>query len=308
MAPVIEDFDDVIVQSQGESEGSNPAAPVGTSSTYEVKMVISLPLSLEEFTTEKQADFKKSIAKAAQAATVDVSIDVIELANRRQSGSVRIETAINAADKTSANAIVSRLTVSNINDELAKSSLPPATLIQVPTVFERSRGHKQSKLSDGAIAGICVGAVSGVGLILAALYYASTKYTAVEKSNQGLPTPSNTLPPGTFDVVAMEYVRPPPDAQTVYANASPQGMQPTAQTLHTALPDHTRAAAGAASAHTHAGGASTPGSMVAPSLIIPPSNALPQGTFEVVGMRPEAPFLLTTAQHADAPAPMYGLA
>lgn len=227
---------DVIVQSQGESQGSNPAAPAGTSSTNEVKMVISLPLSLKEFTTEKQADFKKSIAKAAKAATVDVSIYVIELANRRQSGSVRIETAINAADKTSANAIASRLTVSNINDELAKSSLPPATLIQVPTVFERFRGYKQSKLSDGAIVGICVGAVSGVGLILAAIYaiyYVLTKYKVVEKSNQGLPTSSNTLPQGTFDLV-----------------------------------------------YTHAGCASAPGSKVAPSLITPPSNALPQGTLE----------------------------
>ena len=53
----------------------------------------------------------------------------------------------------------------------------------------------------------------------------------------------------------------PPEAQTVYAHASPQGMQPTGQTQHAGsapVPtDHT----GAAGAHMHPGDASAPGSM-----------------------------------------------
>ena len=53
----------------------------------------------------------------------------------------------------------------------------------------------------------------------------------------------------------------PPEAQTVYAHASPQGMQPTGQTQHAGsapVPtDHT----GAAGAHMHPGHASAPGSM-----------------------------------------------
>jgi hypothetical protein len=56
----------------------------------------------------------------------------------------------------------------------------------------------------------------------------------------------------------------PPEAQTVYAHASPQGMQPTGQTQHAGsapVPtDHT-GAAGAAGAHMHPGHASAPGSM-----------------------------------------------
>jgi butyrate kinase len=74
-----------------------------------VKLSLSLPFTKDEFTEDKQSQFRKSLAVAAGVKPADVKIDKIETivgrrgAGRRLlAGSIRVDTSIRAADNAQA--------------------------------------------------------------------------------------------------------------------------------------------------------------------------------------------------------------
>jgi len=102
-------------------------------------MTLSLPMSKADFTSDKQALFKKSIAAAAGAGVseADVTINKIEtipIGRRLLAESIRVGTTIKASNLAAAETIAQDLTADKLNAELSKNSLPRATVLEVPKV------------------------------------------------------------------------------------------------------------------------------------------------------------------------------
>jgi plastocyanin len=100
-----------------------------------VKLAVSLPLTADEFTAQRQTAFRESMAEAALVASTDVLIDSIEdIAARRRrllAGSIKVTSRV----KTSDVAVVSgSLTAERINTQLASKGLPAAEVIDTPKV------------------------------------------------------------------------------------------------------------------------------------------------------------------------------
>lgn len=94
----------------------------------------------------------QAIASAAGAAPADVSIDKIssiKTAGRRLLGeSIRVDTSIKVADKSTGEGMVAKLSQDSINRELAKINLPASTAMEKATVEEAV-----SKSSASSVAG-----------------------------------------------------------------------------------------------------------------------------------------------------------
>jgi len=131
-------------------------------STHEVRITLSLPMSLSVFTDDKQTVFKVSLAQAAGVSSETVVIHRIEsLSSRRHllADAIRIETGIMPTDEAAAEAIAGRLTADNINAELTKAGLPAATVIkaakpnlagQTPSTSEESLKSADTRNYHGA--------------------------------------------------------------------------------------------------------------------------------------------------------------
>jgi hypothetical protein len=89
-----------------------------------------------DFTSDKQALFKKSLAAAAGEGVfeADVTIDKIEPINggrRLLAESIRVGTTIKVSNLAAADTMNKALTQDKINAALSKSGLPAATLLEV---------------------------------------------------------------------------------------------------------------------------------------------------------------------------------
>jgi hypothetical protein len=109
---------------------------------------LSLPLTKDEFTEDKQRAFITSLAAAAGASPTDVKIDKIETISGRRAdrrllaGSIRVDASVKVADSSAANALANSLSADKINAELAKAGLPPSTMLEPPTA---SGGNSKSE-------------------------------------------------------------------------------------------------------------------------------------------------------------------
>jgi hypothetical protein len=104
-----------------------------STSTHEIRITLSLPMSQSAFTKDKQAAFKASLAQAAGVASEAVVINKIEsISSRRHllAEAIRVETSIMAAGKAAAQELAGRLTADSINRELSKTGLPTATVLE----------------------------------------------------------------------------------------------------------------------------------------------------------------------------------
>jgi hypothetical protein len=102
-------------------------------------MVMSLPMTKQEFTEERQIKFRVSIATAAGVPPGDVALVKIEtISSRRGSdrhlltGSLSIDTIVKASDESAAVSMASALTQDKINSELQKAGLPMITMLEAP--------------------------------------------------------------------------------------------------------------------------------------------------------------------------------
>jgi hypothetical protein len=104
-----------------------------STSTYEVRITLSLPMSPSAFTKDKQAAFKASLAQAAGVASEAVVINKIEsISSRRHllAEAIRVDISIMAAGEAAAQERAGRLTADSINRELSKAGLPTATVLE----------------------------------------------------------------------------------------------------------------------------------------------------------------------------------
>jgi hypothetical protein len=100
---------------------------------------LSLPVTKDEFTEDKQRAFVTSLAAAAGTNPADVKIDKIETISGRRSAarrllaeSIRVDASVKVADSAAANALANSLSADKINAQLAKAGLPPSTLLEPP--------------------------------------------------------------------------------------------------------------------------------------------------------------------------------
>jgi hypothetical protein len=102
-------------------------------------MVMSLPMTKQEFTEEKKVKFRASIATAAGVTPADVTLDKIEtISSRRGSDrhlltdALRVDTIVKASDESAAVSMASALTQDKINSELEKAGLPKVAMLEAP--------------------------------------------------------------------------------------------------------------------------------------------------------------------------------
>jgi hypothetical protein len=144
-------------------------APVAGSATHVVKLTLSLPLTKNEFTTDKQSKFRESIAAASGSNAADVTIDRIDtivnsVGRRLLSEYVLIYTSIMASDAKAADAIANSLTVDKINGSLDNAGLPKATIKQAATVEAVSMVDPVESVNT--IAPLIGGIVGGLVLLI----------------------------------------------------------------------------------------------------------------------------------------------
>ena len=166
--------------------------PKTQSSGYVVKMVVSLPLTRQEFNDSEQIKFKQSVARAAVVSSDDVSIDRIADMNdslpvlrRLLTTGIRVDTSVKASDETAVSAISTSLTTDSLNSALVEAGLPTATILEVST-FVSDRQMTTTPMStpvvipvvqsesDSNLATVLGGAVGGllfVCLVLCARLY-----------------------------------------------------------------------------------------------------------------------------------------
>ena len=123
----------------GPAGGPCSASSASAAVVYVVKMAVSLSMTQQDFTEEKQIKFRESIATAAVVKPADVTIDKIEkISSRRGSDrriltdSIRVDTIVKASSESAAASMVSALTPDRINRELEKAGLPKAVMLEAP--------------------------------------------------------------------------------------------------------------------------------------------------------------------------------
>lgn len=151
------------------SSGSSSLAPPPdaiTASSFVVTLAVSLPLTLSDFDDGTQSTFKVAMAAVTGVSNADVSIDNIESISTARRGlnisipmrrllaeGVRIDMSIKAADKTAADSMHVKLTVTVINTKLQESGLPAVTILEAPKSVASHSGKELNLGIVGAIGG-----------------------------------------------------------------------------------------------------------------------------------------------------------
>jgi len=119
-----------------------------------------------EFDDAKQQAFREALARAAGPSTmanhITIKVETMNIARRRLlAPGIRVDVSVSAADRSVADAIAARLTEEDINIELERAGLPPATLLEAATV-EEGADAEEATLSMGpwAVVGLTVGVTS----------------------------------------------------------------------------------------------------------------------------------------------------
>ena len=137
---------------------------------FVVVIVVSIPMSEDDFTEDKQAAFKTSVAIVAGVPKEDVTIVRIEIISTRRllSESIRVEISVKAKDRSSANYIASKLTALQINRELTKIGLPAVGIIEPASIHKSpkddSSGSSHALIIGCTVAGVVV--LAGIALYL----------------------------------------------------------------------------------------------------------------------------------------------
>jgi len=105
-----------------------------------VKLVIDVPLTVVEFTEDKQTSFTKSIAATAGVAKEFVEIteitEINSIVRRRRilSASISVATKITVQNTANANAVSGKMTPDNINRQMTSNGMPAVTVSVGATV------------------------------------------------------------------------------------------------------------------------------------------------------------------------------
>jgi hypothetical protein len=129
--------------SSGTNGGANGECRDKNFMWFEVRITLSLPMSLSDFTKHKQKAFKASLLHAANLEGVVVSEPVVitkieSISSRRHllEEHIRVETSLMTTDKDIAEAGAGNLTANSINRELSMAcpQLPQATVLEAAKV------------------------------------------------------------------------------------------------------------------------------------------------------------------------------
>jgi len=129
-------------------------------------MVVTIQMSMAEFTNENQAAFKEAIAAAAGVAPDDVFFDKIEEIStslRRVTKSIRMDVSVKASSSSRADSIAGKLTAGAINTHLGPA-LGEVAVVQSPTVISTAEIIQPGILASSKVSvfiwiGVAVGAV-----------------------------------------------------------------------------------------------------------------------------------------------------
>lgn len=156
-----------------------------------VELVLGLPMSVDEFTADKQISFRQAIATAAGVVLAKVRIGkIIAVPARRSSRqllaeSISVQVEVAAKDSSAANAVASNLTPDKINAKLQEAGLPQAEILQAASVQSPTITVENSPQESNA--GLIVGIVFAVLTVLAiaaALYVCIFRSKSVSKDDQ----------------------------------------------------------------------------------------------------------------------------
>lgn len=144
-----------------------------------IQIVLGLPMSVDDFTPDKQTSFSQAIANAANVALSKVKIVNIEAVSARRrrwllAESIRISVEVAAQDDRTAQAVSSNLAPDMINDQLQQAGLPQAEIleaasVQLPVTLAPpapvSLDPKHKNTDYVVIIGASIGAVAPVALM-----------------------------------------------------------------------------------------------------------------------------------------------
>ena len=144
-------------------------------------------MTLSDFDDGTQSTFKAAMAAVTGVSNADVSIDNIESISTARRGlnisipmrrllaeGVRIDMSIKVADKTAADAMHAKLTVTAINTKLQESGLPAVTILEAPKSVASQDGavntdgnvdsvQKEESLVEEAGKELILGIVGAIG-------------------------------------------------------------------------------------------------------------------------------------------------
>jgi len=137
-----------------------------------------MPMTVSEFTQDKQDGFRQAIARVLD---VDASkVRIVSIKSRSNSRrllaeSIEVDTEIDRdGDTSKVAAMKSKLTISNINLQLSKANLPEAEMVQAPTlqessVTEQANASSAQNTTTNTTVPLIAGCVAGAVVLLCGL-------------------------------------------------------------------------------------------------------------------------------------------
>jgi hypothetical protein len=163
--------------------------------SHVVTIILSLPMSKADFTSDKQTLFKKSLTAAAGPKVLVSTINIIDIEpingdHRLLVESIKVQSEIKVPSQAAADDMEQALTKDKINVELVKSGLPAATDVVVlasgTTPATESFADKVKSEGTSAIIGGAIAGVVSVAGFLATYFrkWISSKCGCSEESDQ----------------------------------------------------------------------------------------------------------------------------
>ena len=139
-----------------------------------VKLVLSLPMTIEEFSIDKQAKFRQAIAGAAGVNLSKVRIvSITPTSDRRQrrllDSGINVDVEVAADSTSAARTVVGQLNADNINQNLKAAGLPEAEIVVAPYLADESP-------SSGNFARLVTGIAIPILLICAVVGFQMVNY------------------------------------------------------------------------------------------------------------------------------------
>ena len=140
--------------------GSNSSAQCAQA-TF-VLITVTLPLSLVNFTAQKQAAFSEALALALGQSAGQVLLDSIATARRSAPGAVIIHSRVAVDSAAAANVLVNKLDQTLLNEKLFNAGLPPCSLMSVNVQYV---GLQSTGTPVSVLIGSIIGSVSFLFLV-----------------------------------------------------------------------------------------------------------------------------------------------
>ena len=144
-----------------------------------VRLILGLPLSVQEFTPDVQVQFRASISTTAGVPLEKVNIHEVTSMDLRRSAGAQVHVEVAASSSSAADSVTRSLSIENINAQLARDGMPPAVILEKAYVINLV-------LVDNPSEGASMGEAEAEGSVLKDLKDGQATATAVSKSQTTL--------------------------------------------------------------------------------------------------------------------------